>query len=736
MVANRLAQELSPYLLEHKDNPVDWYPWGLEALERARAEDKPILLSIGYSACHWCHVMARESFEDADTAALMNRFFVSIKVDREERPDLDQVYMRAVQAMTGSGGWPMTVFLTPDGTPFYGGTYFPPTERHGTPSFRRVLTSVAEAYGLRKLEVRKTADQVRAFLQRPVVDAGRSTAALTPAVLDDAYAQLARTYDSRHGGFGGAPKFPQPMLLDFLMRTWLRHGEPETPSPTLPAGGRETESPGQGSLVSPAKDVPSPLGRETESPGRGSLVSPAKDVPSPLGRGRGGAPGRAPLEMVTHTLEAMAAGGMYDQLGGGFHRYSVDAHWLVPHFEKMLYDNALLTRAYVDAWLITGRPAFRRVAEETIGFVAREMTSPEGGFFSSLDADSEGEEGRFYVWTPAELRAALGAEDAERLARAYDVTADGNFEGRNILHAVEPDAAEVMAQVRPSLLAARDRRVRPNRDEKILAGWNGLMLRALAEAGRALERADWLDLARRNARFLLAQLRADTRMLRSFKDGQARLPGYLEDQAAVADGLLGLYQATLEPEWLEAARPLIDVMLTAFWDDGAGAFFDTAVDHESLVVRPQDATDNAVPSGTSLAVDVLVRGGRLFDDERWTAIATRVFTKLAGVATRAPGAFGRLLAALDQSLAPPHELALVGIRSDPALGTLARLASRRYQPNLVVAQTTPGEVPPVPWLRDRPQLGGRATAYYCEAFVCQAPTTDPATLERQLSRAT
>jgi len=691
-VANRLAQELSPYLLEHKDNPVDWYPWGPEALERARAEDKPILLSIGYSACHWCHVMARESFEDADVAALMNRFFISIKVDREERPDLDQVYMRAVQAMTGSGGWPMTVFLTPDGTPFYGGTYFPPIERYGMPSFSRVLTSVAEAYGLRKLEVRKTADQVRTFLQRPIVDAGSSTAVLTTASLDDAYDELARTYDARDGGFGGAPKFPQPMLLDFLMRTWLRL----SPSPAVPA----------------------------------------KDVPSPMERGRGGAPAGAALEIVTHTLEAMAAGGMYDQLGGGFHRYSVDAHWLVPHFEKMLYDNALLTRAYVDAWLITRRPAFRRVAEETIGFVAREMTSEEGGFFSSLDADSEGEEGRFYMWTPAELQAALGAEDAERIARAFDVTADGNFEGRNILHAVAPDAAEAMARLRPSLVAARERRIRPHRDEKILAGWNGLMLRALAEAGRAMERADWLELARRNARFLLARLRADTRMLRSFKDGQARLPGYLEDQAAVADGLLSLYQATLEPEWLAAARPLIDTMLIAFWDDAMGAFFDTAVDHESLVVRPQDATDNAVPSGTSLAVDVLVRGGRLFDDQRWTTIATRVFTKLAGVAARAPGAFGGLLAALDLSLAPPHELALVGRRSDPALGTLARVASRRYQPNLVMAQATPGEAPPVPWLRDRPPLGGQATAYYCEAFVCQAPTADPATLERQLSGAT
>ncbi len=423
IMANRLGQELSPYLLEHKDNPVDWYPWGEAALERARAEDKPILLSIGYSACHWCHVMARESFEDADTAALMNRFFISIKVDREERPDLDQVYMRAVQAMTGSGGWPMTVFLTPDGTPFFGGTYFPPTERYGVPSFRRVLTSVAEAYGLRKLEVTKTADQVRAFLQRPIVDtASSTTAALSAAVLDDAYEQLARTYDSRHGGFGGAPKFPQPMLLDFLMRTWLRRREP----------------------------VPNPS--PTEEGGAGN-AAPTGAPPLPLPKGEGTSWGGTALEMVTHTLEAMAAGGMYDQLGGGFHRYSVDAHWLVPHFEKMLYDNALLTRAYVDAWLISGRPAFRRVAEETIGFVARELTSEEGGFFSSLDADSEGEEGRFYVWTPAELQAALGAKEAERVARAFEVTTDGNFEGRNILHAVAPDAAEVMAQVRPSLLS-------------------------------------------------------------------------------------------------------------------------------------------------------------------------------------------------------------------------------------------------------------------------------------------
>ena len=699
---NRLAQELSPYLLEHKDNPVEWYPWGPEALQRARAEDKPILLSVGYSACHWCHVMARESFEDEHTAALMNRFFINIKVDREERPDLDQVYMRAVQAMTGSGGWPMTVFLTPDGTPFFGGTYFPPTERFGMPSFRRVLTSVAEAYRLRKLEVSQTADQVRAFLQRPVVDSGRATTTLTPTLLDQAAEQLARTYDPDDGGFGGAPKFPQPMLLDFLLRTW--HRRRDTPSEPSPQGGGNAR---------PHPDPP-PEGE-------------GKDAPQGGGNR---------LDMVTHTLEAMAAGGMYDQLGGGFHRYAVDAHWLVPHFEKMLYDNALLIRAYADAWLVTKRPGFRRVVEETIGFVTREMMNAEGGFFSSLDADSEGEEGRFYLWTPAQLRAALDPEIAAQVARTFDVTEGGNFEGRNILHAVADDAAAVMDRARPTLVAARAQRIRPHRDEKILAGWNGLMLRALAEAGRALDRPDWIDLARRTARFLLTRLRAGNRIRRSVKDGESRLPGYLEDQAAVADGLLALYQATLEPEWLDAARPIIEGMLDAFWDEPAGAFFDTAADHESLVVRPQDVTDNAIPSGTSLATDVLIRGGRLFDEGRWTAIATRVLTRLAGVAARAPSAFGRLLAALDLYLAPPRELALIGNRSDPAVGRLARVASGRYQPNLVVAQSTPGEPPPVPWLRDRPPLHGQATAYYCEAFVCQAPTADAAALEHLISAAT
>ncbi len=663
---NRLAGETSPYLLEHAGNPVDWYPWGPEALERARQEDKPILLSIGYSACHWCHVMARESFEDPDTAALMNRFFVCIKVDREERPDLDQIYMRAVQGMTGSGGWPMTVFLMPDGTPFYGGTYFPPTERFGMPSFRRVLTSVAEAYRLRKGEVLQTAAQLRDFLRQPSVRAAPA-GTLTPELLDLAYQRLAQTYDSIYGGFGGPPKFPQPMLIDFLLRSHRRTQEPSA------------------------------------------------------------------LEMATLTLRAMAAGGMYDQLGGGFHRYSVDARWLVPHFEKMLYDNALLARCYLEAWQLTAEPDFLRVAEETIAFVAREMRSPEGGFYSALDADSEGEEGKFYVWTPAEVAAALRPDDTAQVCDAFDITEQGNFEGHNILHAVRPGAAAVIDKVRAPLMAARARRVRPHRDEKVLAGWNGLMLRAVSEAGRVLAREDLLELARSNARFLLAQLRSGKRMLRSYKDGQARLPGYLEDQAAVADGLLTLYEATFETEWLQEARALIEEMLRAFWDEGSGMFFDTAQDHEALVVRPQDVTDNAIPSGTSLAVDVLLRAGTLFGKEDWTGTAVPVLERLASVAAQAPTAFGRLLAALDFHLGKPVELAFIGDPKRQDFQALVDVVRPRYLPNRLLAHSAAGENPlDIPLLRERSTRDGRTTAYLCEGFVCQAPTTDPGELDGQL----
>ena len=665
-MSNRLALETSPYLLEHADNPVDWYPWGEEALTRARRENKPILLSIGYSACHWCHVMARESFEDPEIAALMNRDFIAVKVDREERPDLDQVYMRALQAMTGSGGWPMTVFLLPDGTPFFSGTYFPPTERFGTPSFRRVLTAVADAFTQRAAEVEATAAQVREYLQRPALPL--AAGALTPALLDEAYARLAREHDQSNGGFGGAPKFPQPMLIDFLLRTQRRTHDP------------------------------------------------------------------APLAMAVQDLRAMAAGGMYDQLGGGFHRYSVDEHWLVPHFEKMLYDNALLPRAYLDAWQVTGDDAFRRVVEDTLDFVQRELRSPEGGFFSSLDADSEGEEGRFYVWTRAELQDALGGDETDAVARAFDVTDAGNFESRNILHPVTADATAVLDVVRDRLRAARERRVRPHRDEKVIAGWNGLMLRAFAEAGRVLDRPDLVTTAETNARFLLARLRRADRILRSYKDGRATLAGYLEDQAAVADGLLSLYEATFDSGWLVEFRRLVREMLAAFWDESTSAFFDTAADQEQLLVRPQDVTDNAVPSGTSMAVDVLLRGGMLLGEDSWVARARTTLERLGPTAAKAPQGFGRLLAALDFELGRPLELAVIGAPADPRTRRLLDVARVRYLPNRLLATAPGGGRNGIPLLADRHALNGVATAYLCEGFVCQSPTTDPAELGRQLER--
>ena len=661
-MANRLAQESSPYLLEHAGNPVDWFPWGPEALARARTEHKPILLSIGYSACHWCHVMARESFEDPQTAALMNRDFVAIKVDREERPDLDQVYMRAVQAMTGSGGWPMTVFLLPDGTPFFAGTYFPPTDRLGMPAFARVLSAVADAFAKRPGDVEETAAQVREYLNRPSVPL--AVGELNPALLDEAAAQLTRDFDAVHAGFGGAPKFPQPMLVDVLLRHYLRTGQP------------------------------------------------------------------AALEMARQTLGAMAAGGIYDQLAGGFHRYSVDERWLVPHFEKMLYDNALLARAYLDAWLLTHEPDFRRVAEETLAFVQREMTSPEGGFYSSLDADSEGEEGRFYLWTPPELEATLGIDEARALGRAFDVTSEGNFEGRNILHPVTRDAVAMLGAARHRLMAARAQRPRPHRDEKVIAGWNGLMLRAIADAARALDRPDLVMAARANARFLLTRMRHDGRMRRSYKDGRAPLAGYLEDQAAVADGLLSVYEATFDPQWLDEIRSLVSEMVTAFWDEGAAAFFDTAKDQERLVVRPQDVTDNAIPSGTSLAVDVLLRAGMLLGEPSWTAIAQATLERLAPTAAKAPLAFGRLLAGLDFHLGRVVELAVIGEPGDPLTGRLLDVVRERFLPNRLLAVGTGGGT--IPLLADRQALDGTATAFLCEHFVCQAPTRDPGELARQL----
>jgi uncharacterized protein len=682
-MANRLANETSPYLLQHKDNPVDWYPWGEEALERAREEDKPILLSIGYSACHWCHVMERESFEDEATARIMNEHFVNIKVDREERPDLDSIYMSAVQALTRGGGWPMTVFLTPDGSPFYGGTYFPPVSRGGMPSFKGVLTSLADAYENRRDEVLRSAQSVRDYLRAVTIDAAipKSSSPGTD-LLERAAESLVSQLDRRFGGFGGAPKFPQAMNLEALLRHWRRTGD------------------------------------------------------------------LAALSGVEDTLRAMAGGGIYDQLGGGFHRYSVDEYWLVPHFEKMLYDNALLSRLYLEAYQATGDDFFRRVAEETLDYVLRDMTSPEGGFYSAEDADSEGEEGKFYVWTPEEVEASLDPEDARLAMRFWDVTERGNFEGKNILNVPRPPEAvaaefdlspeelrERIAKIRSRLFAVREGRVRPARDEKILSAWNGLMLRSFALAARVTGREDYREAAERNAAFLLEELKEGGRLRRSYKDGRARFNGYLEDYAMVADGLVALYEATFETRWLVEADSLCDAISELFWDAEKGVFYDTPADHEELVTRPRDVYDNAAPSGTSVATDVLLKLALLLDRDDYRRRAESILEELSGGIEQLPGAFGRLLAALDFSVSEPREVAIVGDPEAPDTRALIDAVYARYLPNKVVAGRAPDDEEAtglVPLLANRPAPDGRARAYVCVRYACQSPTTDPTELLEQL----
>ncbi len=681
---NRLARETSPYLLQHAENPVEWYPWGVEAFARARAEDRPILLSVGYSACHWCHVMEHESFEDPEIARLMNELFVSIKVDREERPDVDQIYMQAVQAMTGHGGWPMTVFLTPEGVPFYGGTYFPPQDRHGLPAFPRVLQAVAEVYRHRRGDVHETGQRLIEQLQqggrlRPGLEL------LTAEILHRAFRGLEEEFDRQHGGLGRAPKFPQPMALEFLLRYWRRSGD---------AGA---------------------------------------------------------LDMVRLTLTRMARGGIYDQLGGGFHRYSVDDHWLVPHFEKMLYDNAQLAGLYLRAWLATGDAECRRVAEETLDYVLREMTHPAGGFYSTQDADSEGEEGKFFLWTPEEIRAVLGSGvEADVALRYWGLEAGANFEGRNILHVPkepgevaaslgmsEETLRETLARARAALYEARERRVHPGRDEKVLAGWNGMMLRAFAEAARVLDRRDYEQAAVGNAEFLLAALRVDGRLLRTWKDGQAKLLGYLEDYAMLADGLVALYEATFEPRWLDEARRLGGEMLRLFWDAEVGGFFDTGTDHEALIVRPRNLFDSAVPCGTSVAADLLLRLALLTGEASYERPAVEALRPLAELMASHPSGFGRFLSAFDFHLGPVAEVALLwpGGSDSGALRPLLREVFGRYLPNRVVAGapvdgTSAGAE--LPLLAGKTAVNGRPTAYLCERYACQAPTTDPAELARQL----
>jgi uncharacterized protein YyaL (SSP411 family) len=676
---NRLSKESSPYLRQHAGNPVDWYPWGEEALERARREEKPILLSVGYAACHWCHVMERESFEDEETARLMNERFVNIKVDREERPDVDAIYMQAVQAMTGQGGWPMTAFLTPEGEPFYGGTYFPPDDRHGLPSFRRVLGAIADAWATRRGDVARTTAEMRRLYAAQGEALGPS-GALDAALLERAARGLAARRDARHGGCEGAPKFPQTMALDFLLRHWRRTGAAWA------------------------------------------------------------------LDFARDAFRGMARGGIYDQVGGGFHRYSVDAQWLVPHFEKMLYDNALLARLGVHLWQATGDAEVRRVTEETLDWLGREMTDPSGGFHSSLDADSEGEEGKFYVWSAAELDEVLG-DDAPLVREHWGVTAEGNFEGHNILHVAQPlaavaarrgmdpaRAAAVVARARIALREARERRPRPGRDEKVLAGWNGLMLRAVADAARVLGRADDRRRALANGEFLFRAMVRDGRVARTHTAGDTRLNGYLEDYAAIGLGALALHELTLDGPWLARASSLADAAVEWFWDEATGSFFDTSKDHERLITRPRDVTDNAVPSGSSLAVELLLRVAALTGDGEHRRRAARVLEALAEPMARHAIAFGHLLGAADVAVHGAVEVALVGEREE-GLAALAAELSRHYVPGLVLAAGAPGGDVEVALLRDRPMRDGRATAYVCRGFVCDEPTTEPERLGAQLESA-
>ncbi len=681
-MANRLANETSPYLLQHKDNPVDWYPWGEEALKRARDEDKPVLLSVGYSACHWCHVMERESFEDDETARMMNEHFVNVKVDREERPDIDSIYMAAVQALTRHGGWPMTVFLTPDGAPFYGGTYFPPIPSRGMPSFQQLLLSIADAYENRREEILQSAESVREFLQA-------STAAVMPEadaagtdLLDRAADALLSQLDRRFGGFGGSPKFPQAMNLEVLLRHHYRMGE------------------------------------------------------------------RSALDGVELTCRQMAQGGIYDQLGGGFSRYSVDEYWLVPHFEKMLYDNALLSRLYLETYQATGDAFYRRIAEETLDYVLRDMTSEEGGFYSAEDADSEGEEGKFYVWTPDELEAALDPDEASLAARYWDVTERGNFEGRNILHVARPPEAVAdefglspdelwasISRIRAKLFAVREERVRPGRDEKVLAAWNGLMLRSFALAASVTGREDYRGAAVKNAAFIVEKLKEGGRIHRSYKDGRARFNGYLEDYAMVADGLVALYEATFETRWLVEADALLDAVSELFWDEEKRAFYDTPADHEKLVTRPRDVYDNATPSGNSVATEVLLKLALFLNRADYRQRAEDVLGELAGGMEKVPGGFGRLLCALDFSVSEPREVAVVGDQSAPDTRALLETVYSAYLPNKVVAGRSPDDDEAgglIPLLAQRPAREGRATAYVCVQYACQTPTTDPEELSRQL----
>lgn len=667
---NRLRNETSPYLLQHAHNPVDWHPWDEQALALAAEADRPIFLSIGYSACHWCHVMERESFEDPETAAFLNEHFVNIKVDREERPDLDSIYMEAVQIMTRHGGWPMSVFLMPDGTPFHGGTYFPPTPRQGMPSFRQVLEAVADAYARRRADLQAHGRKMVSLMlnltqqaQPPDLD--------REEILQQAMTQLQQHFDSHRGGFGQAPKFPQPMTLDFLL-AHASHGQ------NLSA-----------------------------------------------------------RDMADLTLDRMLHGGIYDQLGGGFHRYSVDAHWLVPHFEKMLYDNAQLLLTYLHAWQLTGKQAYQRMLHETIGYVLREMTQPEGGFYSAQDADSEGEEGLFFVWSPAEIEEILGAETARAVALVMGVTERGNFEGRNILHRplpleecsrrlrMPPDRLQaILDEALPALREARAQRIWPARDDKVLTEWNGLMIHALAQCGAILPHPGALQAAREAAEFIWTRMRRpDGKLYRSWKDGQARFNGYLEDYAAYGRALLGLFEAEAEPQWLQRSQAIARVMQAEFEDQESGAFFQTGHSHEQLVMRRKEYLDNAIPSGNSMAAEFLIRLAHITDHAPYRAAAERIFRQIGTLMGAQPTAFGRMLRAFQALDAPMQEIIIVGDPEAALTRTLQQHARQSYHPHRFVAVIPPDHGWDLPLFAGKTTVDHTPVAYVCRNQVCHAPVS-------------
>jgi hypothetical protein len=683
-MSNRLADETSPYLLQHANNPVDWFPWGPDALARAKLLDRPIFLSIGYAACHWCHVMERESFEHEATARYLNDHFVSIKVDREERPDLDQLYMGAVQAMTGGGGWPMSVFLTPDGRPFYGGTYFPDEPRHGMPSFRQVLEGVDRAWRDERAAVEGAGTRlVAALVDQQRLEVGTDDP--TPALLETVASGLMASFDTRNGSWGGAPKFPQPMTIEYLLRR-------------LASGDARFDA------------------------------------------------------IARFTLDKMADGGIHDQLGGGFHRYSTDQVWLVPHFEQMLYDNAQLARVYVHAWAQTGDARYRDVAMGTLDYMIRELTTVDGAFAASQDADTEGVEGLTFVWSAAEIREVLG-DDAEPFMAAYGVTDDGNWEGRTILSRVWPDVHTPppsredarfeadLASARVRLLARRSERPQPARDDKALAAWNGLAIGAFADAARLLRRDDVAAADRYRAAAVRAAeaiaaglLAADGSLSRSWKDGRATGQGVLEDYTHLADGLLALYEATYDERWFTTARALMDRVLARFADP-AGGFFDTADDHERLVARPKDLQDNAVPSGNAVAALVLLRLAAWTGEGRYRDAAERALRTVVAFVDRYPTGFAQWLSAMDLGLAAALEVAIVGDPGDPAMRGLLELVETGFRPHQVVAVSDAPATSVVPLLADRVALDGRPTAYVCRGFVCRLPVTEPGPLLEQLSEA-